>query len=64
MKVARGKWHPALISLLGGMRRWGAGIETLDAAAVAFVTYQCDHDGQPVDWTHVHTTARDIARRY
>jgi hypothetical protein len=46
------------------LRHWGAGFEVLDAAAVAFVTHQCDHEGQPVDWAHVHKTARDIAERY
>lgn len=64
VKVRGGQRHPAMVSLLGLMRSWGACAEVLDAAAVAFVEHQCDHDGPPIDWEHVHETAADIARRY
>ncbi len=62
--MPRGQWHNALVSLLGLMRKWGAGPEVLDAAAMALAEYQFIHDDKPIDWEHVHATARDIARRY
>ena len=62
--IPRGQWHNALVSLLGLMRNWGAGPEVLDAAAAALAEHQFIHDNEPIDWEHIHATARDIARRY
>ncbi len=63
--VPGGLRHQAMVSLLGVLRRWGACEEVLDAAAVAFVSHQCLPDPErPISMAHVHTTARDIARRY
>jgi hypothetical protein len=60
----RGTWHPAIVSLCGLLRNWGAGADVLEAAAVALATHQFEPDGTHVDWDHVRATARDIARRY
>lgn len=64
VKVPDGKRHAAVVSLLGLMRSWGACVEVLDAAAIAFVEHQCVPDPTPADIEHARATARDIARRY
>jgi hypothetical protein len=55
--------HPALVSLLGVMRKWGAAEPVLLAATVAFCEHQCATDpAVPLDIAHAERTARDVAR--
>lgn len=55
--------HRALVSLLGTMRRWGAGVEVLEAATRAFCAHQCAHDpAVPLDIEHALSAARSVGR--